>query len=168
MSDAGFERWRQNFAAIIENLVGRKIDYLKLYPAVVVAQNSDGSLQLIADDPKVRGDGHNNVRVRHGLPGISVTVSQGARVRLGFEEGDPSKPFAALFDTDAAFVVINLGLAANTEFVALSEKTDDQFSKIKDMFTNWVTVANDGGAVLKALSDSLSFDSVAASKVKAE
>ncbi len=168
MTALNFERFRQDFANIVENLVGRRLDYTQLYPAVVIAQNADGTLQLLADSPTIRGTGHNNVRIRHGLPGVSVTVSQGARVRIGFENGDPSQPFAALFDTDAAFVTIHLGLAANTEFVALSNKVDDELAKIKDMFTNWLVAPNDGGLALKTLSSNLSFDSVAATKVKAE
>ncbi len=106
MSAVDFERWRQQFADMIENLVGRRIDYSQLYPAAVVSQNSDGTLQVIPDSPKIQGTGMNNVRIRHGLPGTAVVVSQGARVRIGFENGDPSQPFAGLWDTDAAFVTI--------------------------------------------------------------
>ncbi len=183
MTALNFERFRQDFANIVENLVGRRLDYTQLYPAVVIAQNADGTLQLLADSPTIRGTGHNNVRIRHGLPGVSVTVSQGARVRIGFENGDPSQPYAALWDTDAASVTINLttsvdislvaptvnlGGASPDEFVALAEQTDDQFTKIKDMFSSWTPAPNDGGAVLKTLSSSLVFTSVAATKVKAE
>ncbi len=168
MSALTFERWRQDFANIVENLVGRQIDYTKIYPSVVVAQNADGTLQLLADNPKVRGTGHNNIRIRHGLPGVSVEVSAGARVRLGFENGKPGEPYASLWDTDAAFVTIHLGNSSNTEFVALANLVDDELAKIKDMFTDWLVAPNDGGAALKSLSGSLSFDSVAAEKVKAE
>lgn len=107
MSAVNFERWRQNFADLIENLVGRRIDYSRMYTAVVSKQNGDGSLQLLVDNDKVRGTGHNNVPLRLGLPGMSAQLLVGARVRVGFEDGDPSKPFAALFDTDAAFVSIS-------------------------------------------------------------
>ena len=182
MSAVDFERFRQNFADIIENLVGRRIDYSQLYTAVVVAQNSDGTLQLLADNTKIRGTGHNNVAIRHGLPGVSVTVSQGARVRIGFEEADPSKPFAALWDTDAAFVTINLGLAANTEFVALSNKVDNEILKILNLLAGnpqtppnaptepptWIPLATDGGALLQTGAKTLMLASVAATKVKAE
>ena len=168
MSAVDFERWRQNLADIIENLVGRRIDYSRLYPASVVKQNADGTLQLLADSPKIRGTGHNNVRIRHGLPGVSVVVAQGARVRIGFENGSPSDPFASLWDTDAAFVTINLGLASNTEFVALADKTDTELGKILSLLQTWTTVPNDGGAALKIAALAVSLDSVAASKVKAE
>lgn len=107
MSVVDFERWRQNFADLIENLVGRRIDYSRMYTAVVSKQNGDGSLQLLVDNEKIRGTGHNNVPLRLGLPGMSAQLLVGARVRVGFEDGDPSKPFAALFDTDAAFVSIS-------------------------------------------------------------
>lgn len=168
MSGVDFERFRQNFTDIIENLVGRQIDYTKMYPAVVVKQNSDGTLQLLVDDTKTRGTGHNNIPIRHGLPGVSVTVSQGARVRLGFENGKPSAPYAALWDTDAAFITINLGLASNTEFVALSNLVDDELAKILNLLQTWSVAPNDGGLALKTAALGVSLDSTAASKVKAE
>ncbi len=178
-----FERWRQDFANIVENLVGRRLDYTQLYPAVVVKQNSDGTLQLLADSPTVRGTGHNNVRIRHGLPGVSVEVSAGARVRLGFENGQPSQPYASLWDTDASFVTINLGLAANTEYVALANKVDAALLNIMNLLQGelqippldpplvppkWVPLANDGGAALQVIAKEITLPSVAATKVKAE
>lgn len=177
-----FERWRQDFANIVENLVGRRLDYTQLYPAVVVKQNSDGTLQLLADSPTVRGTGHNNVRIRHGLPGVSVEVSAGARVRLGFENGQPSQPYAGLWDTDASFVTINLGLAANTEYVALANKVDSEILKILNLLAGnaqtlpapptvpptWIPFAGDGGALLQTGAKTLVQASVAAEKVKAE
>lgn len=111
-----FERFRQNFADLVENLVGRRIDYAQFYPADVVAQNADGTLQVLPDDEKIRGTGLDRVPIRHGLPGTSVVVSQGAKVRVGFEAGDPGRPYAGLWDTDAAFVTITL--AGGTQSLA--------------------------------------------------
>ena len=169
MSALTFERWRQDFANIVENLVGRRLDYTQLYPAIVVSQNSDGTLQLLADSPTVRGTGHNNVRIRHGLPGVSVEVSNGARVRLGFENGDPSQPYAALWDTDAAFVTIHLGNSSDTEFVALSNLVKDELDLIRDQHNLHVhaTVTGLGTPTVPAV-PMLEPGDVAAEKVKAE
>ncbi len=175
MSALTFERWRQDFANIVENLVGRQIDYTKIYPSVVVAQNADGTLQLLADNPKVRGTGHNNIRIRHGLPGVSVEVSAGARVRLGFENGKPGEPYASLWDTDAAFVTIHLGDSANTEFVALSNLVKDELDAMASTFDEHIhatTATVEATAVVGIISPTTTpmspIGDVAAEKVKAE
>jgi hypothetical protein len=38
------------------------------------------------------------VPLRVGLPGFVVEVPPGARVLLGFDNGDPQRPYASLFD----------------------------------------------------------------------
>ncbi len=172
MSGVDFERFRQNFADIVENLVGRRIDYTKMYPAVVVAQNSDGTLQVIADDPKIRGNGHNNIALRNGLPGTSVTVQQGSRVRLGFEEGKPNLPYAALWDRNAAFDEINLG--QSTEFVALANLVKAELDAMASTFDAHIhiTTATVGtgppGVISPTTTPQSPIGDVAATKVKAE
>jgi hypothetical protein len=90
-------RMMRDFAAIIEAHTGNRIDYSRMYPARVLAQSGDGSLELLADNPKVRGTGVTQVPIRHGLPGVTVKVNPGARVLLFFEGGDPKEPAAALW-----------------------------------------------------------------------
>lgn len=68
--------------------------------ARVVAQNGDGSLELVPDDarlPPLSG-----VPVRYGVPGMRAEVPEGARVLLEFIAGDPSKPIASLWETTGA------------------------------------------------------------------
>lgn len=103
----------------LDKFLGRirqNIDYSRLYPCRVVGQNPDGTLQLRPDSPKMRGKGLDRVPLKHGLPGIEVTVSQGAKVRLGFDNGNPGEPYAALWDTNAEFVKIKV--AGGTQPVA--------------------------------------------------
>ncbi len=76
------------------------IDYSRNYPCRVVAQNADGTLQLMPDDPIMKGRGLDKVPIRLGLPGMSVDVLSGARVMLAFDAGDPARPYAALWDAD--------------------------------------------------------------------
>jgi hypothetical protein len=49
----------------------------------------------------MRGDGLAKVPIRHGLPGVTVKVKQGARLLLGFEAGDPRRPYASLWEPGA-------------------------------------------------------------------
>jgi len=72
--------------------------YHAQFVATVQGQGDDYTLELLPDDERVRGTGLSNVPIRHGLPGVTVRVKTGARVLLGFEAGDPSKPFASLWE----------------------------------------------------------------------
>jgi hypothetical protein len=84
---------------IIDKLTGH-YRYHGLYPCTVQAQAADFTLDLLPDDPHMRGDGGlQGVKIRHGLPGFQVEVNTPSRVLLGFEGGDPRIPYAALFET---------------------------------------------------------------------
>lgn len=75
----------------------RRVDYLAHYPARVVQQRGDGTLDLSPDDPRVPSC--QSVPVRYGVPGMRAEVPAGARVTLSYEGGDPSRPVATLWDT---------------------------------------------------------------------
>lgn len=79
--------------------------YHKKYPCEVVDQAEDYTLSLRPDDPSIAGDGLDGVPIRHGVPGIRVRVSPGARVQLGFENGKPDKRYASLFEDDPDTVI---------------------------------------------------------------
>lgn len=81
--------------------VMRDTRYHALYPCTVEAQAADGSLDLTPDDESIRGTGLGAVQIRHGLPGVRVKVKQGARLLVGFEAGDPNRPFASLWEPGA-------------------------------------------------------------------
>ncbi len=85
--------------------IRRQVDFAKLYPCKVATQHNDGSLSLVPDDDKMRGYGVGKVRPRHGLPGFKVVVKPGARVMLGFDAGDPARPYASLWDAEGASAV---------------------------------------------------------------
>ncbi len=85
------------FASLVERLVLPRLDPLALYPARVVSQQDDGTLDVKPDDTRW-GPGLSRVPVRHGLPGVSVRVRQGARILVGFEGGDITRPFASLWE----------------------------------------------------------------------
>jgi hypothetical protein len=71
--------------------------YLRTFEATVERQASDGTLDLLPDDERIRGTGLQGVPIYHGLPGVTVTVVPGARVLLQFVAGDPTRPFASLW-----------------------------------------------------------------------
>lgn len=72
--------------------------YLRLFPARVVQQNGDLTLELVLDDPIAPG--LSNVPLRTFVPGVTVKVAAGARVGVMFEGGDPQRPVAVLFEQD--------------------------------------------------------------------
>lgn len=84
-------------SAAVERIM-RRVDYHALYPARVVTQHADGSLDLVPDS--TRAPSCQAVPVRT-LRGLSVEVAAGARVLLGYEEGDPARPYAALWEPGA-------------------------------------------------------------------
>ncbi len=164
MSD--FDRVKKHLAAVVEILVGKRLDYSALYPAKVVRQ-SGNLLEVIPEDDRIKGNGMASVPIRHGLPGVTVEVSQGARVRIGFENQDPKKPFAALFDTDAAFVTVCIG--SNAEFVALANLVKSELDNIQtkyDLHTHLSAAPTMPTSPPTPLIASVG--SVAATKVKAE
>lgn len=82
---------------LVEAFVGRRLDHLALYPATVVQQRADGTLDLSPEDPRVPSC--QGVPIRLGLPGVTVTVPAGGRVLLGYENGSPARPYASLWES---------------------------------------------------------------------
>jgi len=80
-----------------------ELDYALLYPSTVLKDHGDLHLDLrpdhIALPDMVR------VPLRLFLPGAYVKVRSGSRVLLGFEEADPARPVAYLWEAGAVLVV---------------------------------------------------------------
>lgn len=87
--------------------VMRDVTYHKLYPATVMAQTGD-TLAVLPENSALQGTGLMNVPMRTGVPGAKATVAPGAKCLLGFEEGDPRKPYVALWGEN---VIISLSFA---------------------------------------------------------
>lgn len=75
--------------------VMRRVDYCALYPARVLSQNADGTLELAPESESLPP--MSAVRYRT-LAGVSLTVPAGSRVLLGFEDADPARPVALLWE----------------------------------------------------------------------
>lgn len=103
------EREGGTLLAALERLLGRltrRVDYTALWPARVVAQRGDGTLDLVPDSPRVapcQGVPYRTLR------GLSVDVPAGARVLLGYEGGDPARPYALAWELGDATVRVNGG-----------------------------------------------------------
>lgn len=104
----------QRIASVVDALVGRRIDCSNHYPAQCLSDSAaDGSVELIADDPRIRGTGMERVPVRPGLPGTTVKLAAGARVTLYFEDNDVKKPAASLWQGGAG--VLEILIEADTK-----------------------------------------------------
>jgi hypothetical protein len=125
---AELDRMKAALAAYVRSLFAG-LDYYASYPAKVVAQNGDGTLELQPDDPRIPG--LSNVPIRYGVPGVKATVASGARVLLGFAAGDPGKPQAELWESAVPTEIVigtgstqpvGLGTALRTELDAIWTK----------------------------------------------
>lgn len=101
---ADYDRIRRGLALFIQRVTSR-IDYLAHYPCKVQGQNADGTLELKPDDGRF-GPGLSKVAIRHGIPGVTVIVKTPSRVMLYFENGDPTKPAAALWDVSTLDTIV--------------------------------------------------------------
>jgi len=109
----GGSRVSEDLTAFVDQVTGSKIDYSRLYPARVIRQSGDGTLEIMPDDQIIRGNGLTGVPLRLGIPGLSVTVPAGGKILLFFEAGDPKRPAAALHPSGAS--VLSVSLTASTE-----------------------------------------------------
>lgn len=94
---ADLDRLRSALAAVVQQLTGHT-DFHAVYLAEVRGQNDDLTVELRPESPRL-GD-FSRVPLR-GLPGVQVKVKKGARVLLGFENGDPARPYASAFSADS-------------------------------------------------------------------
>ncbi len=85
--------------------------YRALWPAVV---KTSGSSTVDVQPENSRIPGLSDVPVRQGLPGVRVEVESGQRVRLGWDDGDPRRPFVALWDASGTLKLGTLLVITNT------------------------------------------------------
>ena len=86
----------------------RPFDFYGLYPGEVKAQ-SDQAFDVQPDDSRLPAMGR--LPIRHGLPGITVQVEPGAKVRVlvGWQGGDPRLPYCALWGGTEGFTQVQIG-----------------------------------------------------------
>lgn len=81
------------------------IRYRCLYRCKVVGQSGD-TVDVRPYDASLPDMAR--IPLRHGVPGLKVQVTPGCSVQVGFDDGRPDRPFAALWSTDAAAVRVVL------------------------------------------------------------
>lgn len=96
--------------------VTRDTIYLGTYPGTIMKQIGE-TCDIVPDSDKVNngGKGLSNVPIRHGAPGVEILVAPGSRALLAFDNGDPDKPYVALWERAT---LITLKLAGGTMPVA--------------------------------------------------
>jgi hypothetical protein len=82
---------------VVERLFPRA-DYQAFYPCTVKSQNADLTLELVPLASSMPA--HSKVKIRMGAPGIKVKVQPNCQVLLAFEQGDPGRPYAALWSEE--------------------------------------------------------------------
>lgn len=87
------DRLKRALFALFKASVPR-LDYYTTYSAKVVIQSGD-LFDLQPDDARIPPMG--GIPIRHGLPGVTIRIPPGSTVLVGWENGDPSRPFCALW-----------------------------------------------------------------------
>jgi len=102
---AGAGRLRAALAAIVRAET-RRVDYHAFYPATVLSQDgAGGPLDLRPDSADLPPPQAVPLRT---LPGVKLTIPAGTRVLLGYEGGDPARPFAMLAEfADVTRLAVN-------------------------------------------------------------
>lgn len=104
------ERMRRAYRALLGLRDGDAVELwrLGLYPARVDACASDGStVDLTPLDGRLSGA--QGVPLRQPIPNAKVQVQTGAVCRLGWDGGDPGKPFALpAWDAGGAFTSLTI------------------------------------------------------------
>lgn len=106
------------------------------------------------------------IPLRHGVPGLQVQVTPGCSVQVGFDDGRPDRPFAALWSTDASAVRVVIAGAS----VELGEASPSNYAVKGDALISELTsvIGSIGGAMfslgqLGVAADCASFVSSASS-----
>jgi len=73
-----------------------RAEYYRPFYGRVVAQ-SGNTVDVVPDDPMMPPGGLPGIPLRHGVPGLAVTVLPGTSVIIAYENGDPSRAYASLW-----------------------------------------------------------------------
>lgn len=166
----GWDRVKASFFALVGAAEPRAA-YHGLYRGTVVSQDGD-AVDLKMDDPRLPGVSALPIQV--GLPGSSVQFTAGARMLIAFENGDPAKPIALLWDAGVGAAVTGMTLGGHdaTEQLILGTSYRTQEMKTIAMFLAWCQQAtltisatlpptNPGKATLAVLTTELNKEVVA-------
>jgi hypothetical protein len=81
--------------------------YARTFRAKVVAQSDDSeTVDLRPDDPALPDMA--KINLRHGIPGLRIWVALGSYLLVGWDDGRPDRPFAALWNRDTHVLKMSL------------------------------------------------------------
>lgn len=151
-----------------------RVDFYALYSAVVNSDNGDETLDFTPEDSRLPSQ--SRIPKMYGLPGVKSTIASGSKILFGFANGDPSKPYVAMYDGTSASKVslqastVNLSGDSPADAVALAAKVNARCGAIETVLKTWTVVPSDGGLALKtfALAQLAAPASTASTKVKAD
>lgn len=84
-------------------------EYAKRYRCKVVSQGSDGRVDVLVDDERMKGRGVAKCAVRAGLPGTEIKVPSGSRCLVGWDDADPALPYVSDWESSALMTSITIG-----------------------------------------------------------
>lgn len=123
-----------------------------MYRAEVKATNGDGSrLDVQPENPKIPPA--QGVPVRVGIPGATALIQPGGIVLIGWENGDPNRPYCVPSWENGATVMklvfngqtVILGSESGADFVALSTKVMTELNKIASTFNSHIHIVTGTG-----------------------
>lgn len=129
------------FLDMVRGLIRQELSdqkYRERWPARVVAQRSDGTLDLVPDHDAIPG--LTEVPLRLGIPGATVKVPAGTRVNVAFERyGSHWRPIAELWETgsSAGEAPIEITLPATSK-IRLGPSAHRRVARIDDTTNNGV------------------------------
>lgn len=112
------DRLKSAVEGIVKRLVA-SYQYHAPYTAKIIAQAGDGTLEVLPDDPRLPS--LTGIPLRTFVPGVDIKVKAGGTVLIQFENGDPSRPIATLFDGGS---LESLSIKANTKIVIDAAEVD--------------------------------------------
>jgi hypothetical protein len=133
-----FDRIKDALARFVREVMS-DVDYHAMYPARVVSQSGQ-TLDVLTDD--ARFGSLTGVPIRTFAPDVEITVQPNARVLIGFENGKPTAPYAAFWESGA---IVSIAIAGDTDAAALAAKLDATINA----FVTATPVAQDGGAAIQ-------------------
>ena len=155
-------------SALVNRIMSR-VDYLALYPCTVVVATT-AKADVTPDDPRIPD--MIGVPIRKGVPGVDVLVAPGARVLLGFENGNPMRPFVSVWESGTAvsltITATSIAFAGNVTLAGVGNLSLETIAGDVaigttagniDINTTLGTVSlGDGGALVARVGDTVAVD----------
>lgn len=145
---AALDRTKSAFRALQAN--DPTAAYRTLYRGKVVAQNGDSDqVDVRPDDPDLPDMAQ--LPLRHGIPGARVSVELGSYLVVGWDNGSPDKPFAALWSGDLVPLKVsfqaeqvNLGSKSASHPVPQGDNLQTMLNALLQALTTFSTGLNSG------------------------